>query len=258
MRSIVLTGSVLALAIAAVGCARGVDGRGGGGASDLGVGAGGNGEASDLGAAVDFAGGSGAQDLATGGGADLAIGSGGAQDLATGGVITGGPCLSGASGATGIRVRWVDSGGTATVQYEAFGMPDHSREKVGAYGYQIGFTPSFVDPFLGDGGLLLDGSDFVDVELSGVGIASIGSATLAIYGRSYDTTTSGSFSWQSFSDSGATTDGFVSNVAPYRWYAADIGNTVAPGDGGVRVRIKAGPSSEALVVHRIEICLAAQ
>ena len=235
-----LTGSVLALAIAAVGCARGVDGRGGGGASDLGVGAGGNGEASDLGAAVDFAGGSGA------------------QDLATGGVITGGPCLSGASGATGIRVRWVDSGGTAAVQYEAFGMPDHSREKVGAYGYQIGFTPSFVDPFLGDGGLLLDGSDFVDVELSGVGIASIGSATLAIYGRSYDTTTSGSFSWQSFSDSGATTDDFVSNVAPYRWYAADIGNTVAPGDGGVRVRIKAGPSSEALVVHRIEICLAAQ
>jgi hypothetical protein len=174
-----------------------------------------------------------------------------------GGIITGGPCASGGSGATAIRVRWVNAAGTATVQYEAFGMPDHSRQKVSAYGYQIGFTPPFVDPFLGAGGLLLDGSDFIDIELSASGIASITGATLAIFGRSYDTTASGSFSWQSFSDSGQTATDFVSNVAPYQWYSAAIGNTVAAGDSGVLVRIKAGPSSSALVVNRLEVCLVA-
>jgi hypothetical protein len=255
----------LACAGGAVGCARAVDGgrggTGGGGVADLAVGGGGS--SADLGAdlvggdTVDLGGGGGAAaDLAGGGGAaDLA--SAGAHDLATSNIISGGPCLSGAAGATAIRVRWTSSAGTATVQYEAFGMPDHAREKVGAYGYQIGFSPSFVDQFLGDGGLLLDGSDFVDIELSGAGIASISSATLALYGRSYDTTTDGSFSWMSISDSGATASDFVSNVAPYHWYAGDLGDTVAAGDANVLVRIKAGPSSGALVVNRIEICLAA-
>jgi hypothetical protein len=62
----------------------------------------------------------------------------------------------------------------------------------------------------------------------------------------------------SFSDSGATATDFVSNVAPYHSYAADIGDTVAPGEAGVRVRIEAGRSSQSLVVNRIEICLAAK
>jgi hypothetical protein len=218
--------------------------------------------ASDL-AAIDLANSGGAIDLATGGATidlatstiDLATST---IDLATGGgIINGGPCASGTSGATAIRVRWVDAGGTAQVQYEAFGMPDHSRQKVSAYGYQIGFVPPFVDPYLGAGGLQLDGSDFVDIELSGSGIASVTSATLAIYGRSYDTTTSGSFNWQSFSDSGQTATDFVSNVAPYHWYAAAIGSTVAAGDANILVRVKAGPSSGALVVNRLEICLSA-
>ncbi|HEX8952707.1 MAG TPA: hypothetical protein VF945_12715, partial [Polyangia bacterium] len=221
-------------------------GSGGSGGSGGGGGGGGGGGAPvDLGTPNDLA---APPDLA-----------GSSPDLATsGGPITGGPCASGAPGATAIRVRWIDAGGTAQVQYDAFGMPDHSREKVGAYGYQIGFTPQFVDPFLGDGGLLLDGSDFVDVELSAVGIAAIDHATLALYGRSYSTDTNGSFSWMSFSDSGATATDFVSNVAPYRWWPADIANTVAAGDANVLVRVKAGPSSGALVVNRLEICLAAR
>jgi hypothetical protein len=247
----------LALLVVFGGCARAVGSRAD--ARDLGVGGGGggvdlaSGEGADLGsgAAVDLAG--GAVDLAGGSVADLAS----ARDLGGGGVIGGGACLSGAAGGTAIRVRWTNAGGTAQVQYEAFGLPDHSREKVGAYGYQIGFTPQFVDPFLGDGGLLLDGSDFVDFELSGVGISSIASAKLAIFGRSYDTTTSGGFSWLSFSDSGVTASDFVSNVAPYRWYVADIGDTIGAGDAGVRVRIKADGLSGSLVVNRIEICMSA-
>jgi hypothetical protein len=267
------------LLVASAGCARavgsgedgrdlGVGGNGGAGGNGGGAGGGGGGAGGSgggggggVGGGGDLAVGSGA-DMAVSGGGDLAVGSGAdlasPPDLASsGGIINGGPCSSGAAGGTAIRVRWTNAGGTAEVQYEAFGMPDHSRQKVSAYGYQIGFTPQFVDQFLGAGGLLLDGSDFVDIELSGAGISTITSATLAILGRSYDTTTSGGFSWQSFSDSGVTASDFVSNVAPYRWYAAGIGNTVAAGDANVLVRIKADGLSGSLVVNRIEICLAA-
>lgn len=173
------------------------------------------------------------------------------------GVITGGPCLSGAPGATAYRIRWSGGGGTAQVVYEVNGLPDHARDHAGAYGYQIGFTPAFVDTFLGAGGLQLDGSDFVDLELTTAGLASITRARLSIYGRSYNTTASGSFNWQTFDGVGATPDDFVSNVAPYRWYTADMTTEISPGDHGVLIRIKAGPSSGALVVNRVELCLQA-
>ena len=171
------------------------------------------------------------------------------------GPITGGPCISGSAGATAFRIKWVNGGGTATVSYEVDGLPDKSRWKAGAYGYSIGFSPSFVDPFLGEGGLQLDSSDFVDIELSTVGLSTIRSAKLAIYGRSFNTTASGSFDWMTFTDSGSTPIDFVSNVAPYRWYAYDATSAFRAGDGGVLLRIKAGPSSDALVVNRIELCM---
>jgi hypothetical protein len=260
----------ISLLVAFGGCARAV-GSGGDG-RDLGTGVGGGGsDAGDMavgggGGAGVGGGGGGGGGAGGGGGSGGAVDLGGVADLATGGapdlassggVIGGGPCLSGAPGGTAIRVRWTNAGGTAQVQYEAFGMPDHARQKVSAYGNQIGFTPEFVDQFLGAGGLLLDGSDFVDIELSGAGLSSITSAKLAILGRSYNTTTSGGFSWLSFSDSGVTASDFISNVAPYRWYAADIGNTVAAGDANVLVRVKADGLSGSLVVNRLEICLQA-
>jgi len=117
------------------------------------------------------------------------------------------------------------------------------------------FTPRFVDPFLGDGGLQLDGSDFVDIELTTAGVASITKASLSIFGRSFNTTASGSFNWQTFVDVGATPTNFVSNVAPYRWYTADMTSALAPDDPNTLIRIKAGPASGVLVVNRIEICV---
>jgi len=258
------------LLLALGGCARATDGRdgrdlGGGGAGGLGGSGGTGGNGGDVDMAVGGAGGGGgggAGGVGGGGG-----GGGGAQDMAmpadmatSGGIINGGPCASGASGATGIRVRWVNSGGTATVSYEAFGMPDHSGEHVGAYGTgPIGsYTPEYVDTGLAQGGLLLDSGDFVDIDFSASGISSIASATLAIYGRSYDTTTSGSFSWQSATDYGQTDDNLVSNAPPYQWYKGDIGtSTIAAGSAGVKVRIRSGPSSDTLVVNKIEICLVA-
>ena len=175
-----------------------------------------------------------------------------------GGIITGGPCMSGAPGAAAYRIRWVQAGSQAQVVYEVDGLPDRSRDHAGVYGYQIGFTSSFVDPFLAQGGLELDSSDFVDLEISTAGVSSITSATLSIYGRSFNTTTSGSFNWQTFTGVGQAPTDFVSNVAPYKWYSADMTTELAPGDANVLVRIKAGPSSGVLVVNRIELCMQAQ
>jgi hypothetical protein len=173
------------------------------------------------------------------------------------GVITGGPCLSGQPGQTAYRMRWGQSGSTAYPIYEVNGLPDKSRDKTGAYGYQIGFTASYVDPFLAQGGLQLNSSSFVDIEISTMGISSIQSAKLALYGRSFNTTASGSFNWQTFDGTGSTPTNAVSNVAPYAWYAGDMTTEISPGDNGVLLRIKAGPNSGSLVVNRIELCVQA-
>jgi hypothetical protein len=169
--------------------------------------------------------------------------------------ITGGPCISGATGATAFRVRWVNGGGRATVQYEVHGLPDKSRWKASVYGYQIGFEPVFADPYLGEGGVQLDGSSFIDLELSTIGVSSISKATLSIYGRSYNTTTSGSFNWQTQVDVGQTPTNSVSNAAPYKWYAGDVISAVPSSHGTLLMRVKAGPSSGSLVVHRLELCI---
>ena len=167
--------------------------------------------------------------------------------------------MSGAAGATAYRIRWAGngSGSTAYPMYEVHGLPDGSRNKAGAYGYQIGFTPTFVDPFLGEGGLQLNSSSFIDLELSTVGISQISSATLSIYGRSYNTTTSGSFNWQTFDGTGSAPTNLVSNSAPYEWYSADMTAEISPNDDGVLIRVKAGPNSGSLVVNRVELCMEA-
>lgn len=181
-----------------------------------------------------------------------------ASDGSTVGPITGGPCSSGAPGATAIRIEFIDANGTADVQWLVEGDPDRSNDSAGTYGYVIGFAPSYVDMFLGAGGVALDDSDFIDIGMSTVGITSITSATLSLYGRSYDVSTNGSFDWQTFDGTGQTATDFVSNVPPYQWYSADMTTEVAPGENNVLVRIKAGPSSNSLVVNQVEICLVAQ
>lgn len=175
------------------------------------------------------------------------------------GPLTGGPCASGHAGVTAYRIRWAGNGAGSTAYpvYEKNGLPDHSRDHAGAFGYQIGFTPRWDDPFLGDGGLVLDGSDFVDLELTTVGLATISNATLSIRGRSFNTTSPGGFSWQTFDGSGATPSMFVSNSAPYQWYSADMTTEISPGDNHVLVRIKAAGGSGSLIVNRIELCFTA-
>ncbi|MBK7396412.1 MAG: hypothetical protein IPJ34_08965 [Myxococcales bacterium] len=168
------------------------------------------------------------------------------------GPITGGPCSSGAPGATAFRIRWVDSGGTATVSYEVTGLPDKSGFKVAAYSTSFGYTPAFSDKFLAVGGLDLSSPQFVDVDLSTVGLTSIKTATLSLYGRSFATGASGSFLWNTFDGSG--TSGSISNVAPYHWDSTVITSGLGPGKVH-KLRIKPGPPSSALVIHRIELCI---
>lgn len=229
----------------------GTGGGGSGGRGDGGIGDGGTGGTDD--------GGSGGADAGGGSGGGSGGSDGGIMGMpdAPPGVITGGPCSSGSTGATAYRIRWANGGGTAYVVYEVHGLPDKSRNKAAAYGYQIGYSPAYVDPYLAQGGLQLDGSSFVDLDLSTVGVSQISSATLSIYGRSFHTTASGSFNWQTFDGTGSTPTNFVSNAAPYQWYSADMTTEISPGDDEVKIRIKAGPSSGSLVVNRIELCLEA-
>jgi len=173
------------------------------------------------------------------------------------GIITGGPCLSGAPGQTAYRLTWIGSGSYPQLVYEVNGLPDKT-DHAGVYGYNMGFTPQFVDPYLGDGGLLLDSSDFIDIELSTVGVSSIKSITLSIRGRSYNTTTSGSFGWQTFEGGGSAPYGLVSNSAPYEWYSVDMTGDISAGNDNVLLRIKAGPPSGSLVVNRLELCMQAE
>lgn len=186
----------------------------------------------------------------------------------TTGPITGGPCASGGTGATAFRIRWAGSGSGSTAYpvYEVTGLPDKSGFKAGAYGYSIGYTPTFEDIYLGVGGLRLDSSDFVDIDFSTNGISSISTATLSIYGRSYNTTASGSYNWQTFDGTGSTPSGAVSNSAPYQWYgplgylgSGPIGDvlTVIKTGKTIKLRIKAGGPSGALIVNKIELCLEA-
>jgi hypothetical protein len=154
------------------------------------------------------------------------------------------------------RFRWTGSGSgsTASVVYEANTLPDTSRWRVTAGSASIGFTPVFADPFLGAGGLDLEGTTFIDVELSTAGLSSLTGVTIAVFGRSYNTTTSGSFGWQTFDGTGAAPTNLVSNTAPYKWYRADATTEIQAGESGALLRLRAGPSSNALIVNRVELC----
>ena len=167
-----------------------------------------------------------------------------------------GSCISGATGRYAIRFRWLGSGAgsTAYVRYDLNDLPDSSRWHVSAASRSFSYTPVFDDPFLGDGGLDLSGTVFMDVELSTVGLSSIRNVTIAIRGRSFNTTASGSFHWMTFSGSGAAPTNLVANSAPYEWYGADATSAFVTGDGGALLRIMPGPSSNSLVVASVEIC----
>jgi hypothetical protein len=102
---------------------------------------------------------------------------------------------------------------------------------------------------------VLDSGNFVDIELSTMGLSRIRSATLAVEARS--TSSTGSFSWQTFvNPSGAAITRGIVTSGSLGWYLVDVTADFEVGKNEL-LRIKAGPPSNALVVRGIELCMEA-
>lgn len=189
-----------------------------------------------------------------GGDSGADAGADAASDAGSGGP---GGCVSGASGTHAARFKWIGSGpsSTASVSYELNNLPDTSRWRAGAYSRSgVGYVPRFTDTFLGVGGLEMGGTVFIDVELSTAMLSSLRRVTLSVFGRSFNTTAPGSFSWMTFDGAGAAPSGLVSNAAPYRWYSVDATSAFRPGNAGVLLRVSPGGPSGTLIVSRVELC----
>jgi hypothetical protein len=108
------------------------------------------------------------------------------------------------------------------------------------------------------GGLEIGGSNYILIRYSVAGLTTITSATFSIYGRSYDTTASGSFdAWSPiYGDAPSPTDS-VSNAWPYAWTTIDYTGHVQVGDnpGLTGIELSAGPSSGDLAIHAVELCI---
>jgi hypothetical protein len=114
-----------------------------------------------------------------------------------------------------------------------------------------------VDPGNG-GGLEIGSGNWILIRYSVAGLTVINTATFSIYGRSYDTTASGSFdAWSPlYGDAPSPTDS-VSNAWPYAWTSIDYTGNVQVGDNPnlTGIRLMSGPSSDDLVIHTVELCI---
>jgi hypothetical protein len=182
---------------------------------------------------------SGATDTSTGGGSDSSSGT-----------ITGGPCQSGAVGQTAWRFSFRGPGTSAS--WDVYGLPDKS-----SYSASAVYSTSYGDSSHG-GGIEIGSGNWILILYSVTGLHTIRSASVSVYGRSYDTTTSGSFeAWTPTYGSAATPTDSMSNAWPYAWTTVDFTGYVNPGDppASTGIRLYSGPSSSTIVVHTVELCI---
>ena len=142
--------------------------------------------------------------------------------------------------------------GSTQAYLDHFGLPDSSNwEAVPA------FSTSVTDPNNG-GGLEIGSGNWILIRYSLVGLTQINSASLSVYGRSYDVSASASFdAWSPlYGDDASPTDS-MSNAWPYAWTTVDYSTQLAVGDdpGLTGIRLYSGPSSGDIVVHRVELCI---
>jgi hypothetical protein len=100
--------------------------------------------------------------------------------------------------------------------------------------------------------------NWILIRFSVVGLTQIKSATLSMFGRSYNTTTSGSFeAWSPIYGSIFAPQNSISNAWPYQWKSVDYTANVKVGDtpGLTGIRFKAGPSSNDLIINTVELCI---
>ncbi|MFO0579891.1 MAG: hypothetical protein U1A78_38445 [Polyangia bacterium] len=158
------------------------------------------------------------------------------------------PCMRG-SGWAAFRFKY---SGSTSASLEAFGLPDRSNwEAVPA------FSTSFTDALHG-GGINIASGNWILIRFSLEGLTRISGATLSIYGRSYNTTASGSFrAWSPLYGDISSPANSVSNAWPYTWTSVDYTANVRVGDakGLTGIRLYAGPSSSDLVINTVELCI---
>jgi hypothetical protein len=225
----------------------GSGGEGGNGNDDLGNGNG-NGN-HDLGNGN----GNGGNDLGNGSGNDLS--SSGNPDLAHANPdlashSNGPPCVNG-TGFAAFRFHY-DTSGSQSPNLDAFGLPDSSNWEATPV-----YSTSIVDPGNG-GGLEIASGNWILIRYSLAGLTQINGATFSVFGRSYNTTASGSFdAWSPiYGDANSPTDS-VSNAWPYAWTTIDYTGHLAIGDdpGLTGIRLYSGPGSDDLVIHAVELCI---
>src|SRR5262249_57803083 len=117
--------------------------------------------------------------------------------------------------------------------------------------------PTMIDDVGNGGGIDIGGNNYILIRYSVVGLNTINGATLSIYGRSFDVSASGSFdAWSPIYGDDATPVDAVSNVWPYAWTSIDYTGHVQVGDDPnlTGIELSAGPSSDDLVIHTVELC----
>jgi hypothetical protein len=160
------------------------------------------------------------------------------------------PCTHG-PGWIAFRFHYSPNSGTQAI-LDDFGLPDNSNwQAVPA------FSSSVVDAGNG-GGLEIGSGNWILIRYSVAGLTTITSATFSIYGRSYDTTASGSFdAWSPLYGDAPSPPDSVSNAWPYTWTTIDYTGQVQVGDspGLTGIRLYSGPSSNDLAIHAVELCI---
>ena len=163
-------------------------------------------------------------------------------------VTTRPPCKRG-TGWAAWRFRYA---GSSSARIDAFGLPDSSNWDVGP-----AYSTSYTDDLHG-GGLEIGSGNWILIRFSLVGLSHINSATLSVYGRSYNTGSSGSFdAWSPIYGSISSPTDSVSNAWPYAWTSVDYTANVQIGDppGLTGIRLSAGPSSDDLIMNTVELCI---
>jgi hypothetical protein len=162
-------------------------------------------------------------------------------------------CLNG-RGWAAFRFHYSPNNGTNAI-VDAFGLSDSSNWEATPV-----YSTSVVDSGNG-GGLEIASGNWILIRYSVAGLTQINGARFSMYGRSYDTTTSGSFeAWTPLYGSASSPTNSVSNAWPYAWTTVDFTGFVQVGDdpGLTGIRLYAGPNSNDLAIHTVELCIDGQ
>lgn len=162
--------------------------------------------------------------------------------------LLGPPCSHGAGF---VAWKFHYNGSTSKIT-DVYSLPDSSNWDVAP-----AYSTSFVDSIHG-GGIEIGSGNWLLIRFSVAQMSQIKGATLSVYGRSYNTTTSGSFDgWSPIYGDVKSQTNSHSNAWPYQWVSVDYSANVKVGDppGLTGLRLYSGPNSNDLVINTVELCI---